>query len=402
MVRKINIALIFLFTVSHLLLAQNSDSVKAKNLELNQLKKEVSALESELRSKSQKEKESVQVLQNISHQNLLLNKLINNLLGEEKLKQKQIDRIESQMDSVESRISILKDKYSRYIVWLYKNMGSPYLKYLVDASSVNQAIVRYKYLQYITGENKRTLTNLKESKKELNGLKNNLSKEIRDKEALIVQKQGEQETLQQKESERKELITKLKKDQDAITDEIAEKRKAEIEIKNIIAKLIERERERKSRLLERKAANPSLTYDYDYDKLANFSGLKGSLLWPIRDGKVVRKFGENKNERLNTVTLNYGIDISVKGSDDVYAVAEGIVSAIDWIPGYGSVLIITHKNEFRTVYGHISNINVSEGDKVEGGTLLGKVNDSLEGNILHFEIWNERNFQNPEVWLVKK
>jgi len=34
--------------------------------------------------------------------------------------------------------------------------------------------------------------------------------------------------------------------------------------------------------------------------------------------------------------------------------------------------------------------------------LIGQVNDTLEGSILHFEIWNERNYQNPQEWLVKK
>ena len=84
------------------------------------------------------------------------------------------------------------------------------------------------------------------------------------------------------------------------------------------------------------------------------------------------------------------------------AVAEGIVSVIDWIPGYGSVIIITHKNEYRTVYSHLSDLYVSEGDKVKMGSVIAKVGESLEGNILHFEIWNSRSNQNPEVWLVKK
>lgn len=402
MVKKTNIILFVFSTVFHSLTAQSNDFVKAKNVELDKLRKEISALESELKSKSQKEKESLNVLEKISHQNLLLNKLINNLIEEEKVKQRQIECIKSQIDSVENQISNLKEKYSRYIVWLYKNMGTQYLKYFFNASSVNQAAVRYKYLQYISEENKKNLNRLKESKNQLSSLKNDLDKEVDNKEILIAQKQKEQSILQQKRIERKELIARLRRDQNAITNEIADKRRAEIEIKNLIAKLVERERQRKSRLLEKKAANPNFAYSYDYDNLANFSSLKGILHWPVKEGKVVRKFGENKNERLNTITLNYGIDVAVKGNDNVYAVAEGIVSAIDWIPGYGSVLILTHKDEFRTVYGHLSNINVSEGDKVGAGTQLGKVSDSLEGNILHFEIWNERNFQNPELWLVNK
>ena len=124
--------------------------------------------------------------------------------------------------------------------------------------------------------------------------------------------------------------------------------------------------------------------------------------WPVRDGKVIRKFGKNKNSRLNTVTMNYGVDIRTNYQSDIFAVAEGVVSAIEWIPGFGSVVIITHKDNYRTVYGHIKDISVSEGDKINGGDVIGKVNESLEGNIIHFEIWNNRDNQNPEYWLAKK
>ncbi|MCL6097520.1 MAG: M23 family metallopeptidase, partial [Bacteroidetes bacterium] len=73
-----------------------------------------------------------------------------------------------------------------------------------------------------------------------------------------------------------------------------------------------------------------------------------------------------------------------------------------WIPGYGSVVIITHRDEYRTVYGHVANISVKEGERIKAGNPIGSVNESLEGNILHFEIWSERNYQNPDVWLARK
>jgi len=130
--------------------------------------------------------------------------------------------------------------------------------------------------------------------------------------------------------------------------------------------------------------------------------LKGKLNWPIQHGKIIRKFGENVNNNLNTITLNYGVDIKATSDLNVKAVAEGVVSAIDWIPGYGSVVIVTHKGDYRTVYSHLSDLYVSEGDKVRMGNVIAKVGESLEGNVLHFEIWNSRNNQNPEVWLVKK
>ncbi|PKL81490.1 MAG: hypothetical protein CVV24_15000, partial [Ignavibacteriae bacterium HGW-Ignavibacteriae-3] len=343
-----------------------------------------------------------------NRQNLLLNKLVNNLLAEEKDKVAAIKKIESEISNVENRTEELKSKYSQYIVWLYKNRGLSMWRFIFDAESFNQAIKRYRYLRYISEQNKKTLVQLNDSKNQLSGLRNSLENERDARERLAKQKMNEQNNLLKKETEKKALLSKLKRDQKIITEEIASKRRAEITIKNMVARLIEIDRERNAKLNEQKITgknNPA--YDkniqkFDYSRFENFGELRGKLGWPIREGKVVRDFGENKNERLNTVTLNYGIDIAVKGDHNVLSVAEGIVSAIDWIPGYGSIVIITHRDEFRTVYGHVSDISVKEGESVKGGTPIGKVNESLEGKILHFEIWNERNYQNPALWLARK
>jgi septal ring factor EnvC (AmiA/AmiB activator) len=395
------------FVFTSFLQGQTSDTIRLKNQELDKVKKEISSLEKELQSKTKKERESLKALENINRQNLLLNKLVNNLLAEEKEKGEAIQQIENEIAKVESHTDELKTKYARYIVWLYKNRGLSIWRFIFDSESFNQAIKRYRYLRYISSQNKIILDQLDSSKVELSQLRNNLEGERREKEILAKQKMNEQENLRNKEADKKELLSVLKKDQKIITEEIASKRMAEITIKNLIAKLIEVERERKARMHEAKATDKkSLAYKknvqmFDYSSFENFAELRGKLGWPIHEGKVVRTFGENKNERLKTVTLNYGIDIAVKGDDKVLSVAEGIVSAIDWLPGYGSILIITHRDDFRTVYGHISNISVKEGEKVKSGMAIGKVNESLEGNILHFEIWNERNYQNPEVWLAR-
>jgi len=387
---------------------QTSDSIHSKKQELDQIKKDITQLENELRVKSNKERESLQSLENINKQNLLLGILINNLHSEEKTKENSIQQIESEIILIENRSAELKAQYSRYVVWIYKNRGISFLRFVLDAKSFNQAVKRYQYLKYISEKNANTLDKLLFSKTQLNDLKINLEQEKNEKEMLAKQKINEQEELQRKEAEKKELLGRLKKDQKLITQEISSKRKAEIVIKNLVAQLIELDRERRAKYHEQKATDKKgMSYkkneqNFDYSGFENFVQLKGKLGWPIRDGRIVRNFGENKNERLNTVTLNYGIDIAVKGQQNVLSVAEGIVSAIDWIPGYGSIVIVTHRGEFRTVYGHVANISVKEGDRISGGSPIGKVNESLEGNILHFEIWNERNYQNPELWLARK
>lgn len=397
---KYKIIFILLF-ISSITFPQVKDSINVKNRELKRIRAEITQLENELKSKSLKEKESLQTLEIINRKNLLISKLINNLIAEENEKEKLIEKVEQNSKFIEENIQNLKDQYSRYVVWLYKHQGINFWKFIFDAESFNQMLVRYQYFKYISNKNKNLLDKLNYNKKQLNNLKDTLEIQRKEKELLANQKLKEKNELEKVEKEKRDLISILKHDKKIIAKEITSKRQAEIVIKNLIANLIERDRKNKIKKFENNQYK-NLSQSFDYKSLQSFVELKGRLGWPIKEGKIIRPFGENKNEKLNTITLNYGIDILSKIKSNVLAVAEGIVSAIDWIPGYGSIVILTHRDDFRTVYGHISNIAVKEGEKLKAGSVLGQVNESLEGNVLHFEIWNERNYQNPEIWLSRR
>lgn len=401
---KITKYIFLIIFCSTILYAQSNQKIEQKNDELSKIKMDILNLENELKDLTQQEKESLTTLDKIEKQKLLLGKVIAGLTKQEKQKRNKISTYNSQIKKIEKEIKDLKKEYSDYIVWVYKNGRAGELKYLLTAGNVNQALIRYKYLSYITKQNEKNVDVLNENINLLEQLNLQLKNEVAELTELENEKEEEQYKLENRKKEKEELLVALRENSSTIEKEIDEKRLAEIQIKNLITRLIEEERERLKKLREEKLKNEKVTTvpDYNYDTFENFAQLKGKLNWPALNGNIIRKFGENKNAQLKTVTLNYGIDLKTPKGGNVFAVAEGIVSAIEWIPGYGSVVIITHKNNYRTVYGHLDNIKVNEGAKVTGGDIIGIVNESLEGSVMHFEIWNERNYQNPEEWLVKK
>jgi murein hydrolase activator len=97
--------------------------------------------------------------------------------------------------------------------------------------------------------------------------------------------------------------------------------------------------------------------------------------------------------------MNTGIDIQVKAGSTVSTVADGEVSTILWYPSYGNLLIINHHNGYRTVYTHLAEISVTEGQRVKEGERIGTSGEAIDGPRLHFELWKEREKQNPEHWL---
>ncbi len=399
MVRGILNIFFALVLLGNLVVAQSGRSVDTENKRLESIKNEIEKLQTQLHSKTKLEKQSVKYLNTIEKKILLLNKYINELKREGQKNEREIRKLNKNISKVEKRQKELKELYSKYVVWYYKYGNRSKLKLFLNSGSLNEAVVRLKYFRIISDRVEGLLSDLTKNEKELKALKQRVASKLKKQKLLIAQKQKEQRNLLVSKKQKQRLLAKLRKDKNSIALQLQIKQKAEKEIESRIAALIKAEQER---LAKRKADNKLPEAKYDYSGFENFNRLKGRLGWPVSYGRISRRFGKIINPKLKTVSLNYGIDIKTKKNASVRAVAGGIVSKIDWLPGYGSVIIITHKNNFRTVYGHVTDITVNEGDRVNAGTVLGKVDDSLEGYVLHFEIWKSRQYQNPTRWLARR
>jgi septal ring factor EnvC (AmiA/AmiB activator) len=131
-----------------------------------------------------------------------------------------------------------------------------------------------------------------------------------------------------------------------------------------------------------------------------FGTLRGRLPWPT-EGRVVSAFGAQVHPRFGTRTFRNGVDIEASEGRDVTAVFAGHVVYTGWFKGYGNLIILDHDNEYYTLYAHVADILVKEGDDVRQGQRIGTVGDtgSLEGPRLYFEVRHQGKPQNPEQWL---
>jgi len=226
-----------------------------------------------------------------------------------------------------------------------------------------------------------------------------LQVQLSEERRLIAGKAAEEDRLVALAADRRQVISGIRKDRKLLQREIDRKMKAAKELENIISELIEADRIRRAREAEeaRKAKLPQPP-----PIAGTFEGKRGKLRWPVTGGVVVAKFGNQKHPTLKTITQNTGIDIAVKNGAPVTAVAEGEVARIWWLPSYGNLLILNHYGGYRTIYTHLSEILVTEGQKVKEGDLIANCGEALEGPRLHFEIWKEREKQNPEYWLARQ
>lgn len=85
-----------------------------------------------------------------------------------------------------------------------------------------------------------------------------------------------------------------------------------------------------------------------------------------------------------------GIDLNSQSGTTIYASGSGRVVSLSrgWGGGYGNHLIIDHHNGFQTLYAHLSQFLVSEGENVSAGQPIGIMGRTgwATGVHLHFEI----------------
>ncbi|MET3978656.1 murein DD-endopeptidase MepM/ murein hydrolase activator NlpD [Mucilaginibacter sp. UYP25] len=96
-----------------------------------------------------------------------------------------------------------------------------------------------------------------------------------------------------------------------------------------------------------------------------------------------------------------GIDFAGHRGDPVKCTASGRVVFAGKAGGYGNCIKIRHANNIETWYGHLSKINVKEGQRVTAGDLIGKVGSTgrSTGPHLHYEIRKDGHPVNPKQYL---
>ncbi len=125
-------------------------------------------------------------------------------------------------------------------------------------------------------------------------------------------------------------------------------------------------------------------------------------MWPTF-GSITSGFGFRVHPLFQQYDFHTGIDIANIQGTKIYATADGTVKVADWQPGYGRMIIIAHKYNYETYYGHLYRILVEAGDKVKRGDLIGLMGSSgtATGTHLHYEVQYQGRPVNPSRYLKK-
>jgi len=370
--------------------------IEYQSEQLEKIRREIRDYKSNLKQPESKEKSILTRLDETERSISLTEKLITQLNREQSQKERDISQTERSIKRLESNLTTLKEDFAKRLVYLYKNGQYSDLELILTAKSINQAFYRYKYLRILNDIDRNATTVIRNNISSINQKRNQLNRELRDKEQIIAEKTTLRKNLEQQKKDHNKQLISARKDKTNIAAQIKEKEKAAAEMSRLIANL-EKERERRHKELERQRALSGVATDNP------FLSSQGKLIWPV-NGEIASHFGIQKHPTLKTITDNSGIDIKVRMGTPVVSVLDGVITTITYIRGFGNTVIIDHGSGFYTVYAHVENIRVSENDYVTANTVIADVGQSgsLSGPLLHFEIWRNKTKLNPEEWLNKR
>ncbi|WP_374411183.1 M23 family metallopeptidase [Novosphingobium colocasiae] len=122
---------------------------------------------------------------------------------------------------------------------------------------------------------------------------------------------------------------------------------------------------------------------------------------PIRGEVLTSGYGMRVHPVLGGMRAHKGVDLAAPVGTPVFAPADGVVSRASWFSSYGLFISLEHGADLQTRYGHLSRVNVAEGQAVHKGDLIGYVGTTgrSTGPHLHYEVRVDGVAVNPAPYM---
>ncbi|CDX26045.1 Peptidase M23 [Mesorhizobium plurifarium] len=123
---------------------------------------------------------------------------------------------------------------------------------------------------------------------------------------------------------------------------------------------------------------------------------------PAPGHTVTSPFGVRTDPILGSAALHTGMDFRAPIGMPAKVTAAGTVTRAGWAGGYGRMVEVDHGNGFATRYGHLSEIDVTVGQKLAAGEIIGKTGSSgrSTGPHLHYEVRHDGEAVDPLRFLT--
>jgi septal ring factor EnvC (AmiA/AmiB activator) len=410
-------------------MAQSGKSSAQLKKDKQKIENEIANTQKLLKKNESNQKAAVQQAALLRQQIQNREKMITNLNSQIIQMEDEQEQNQQEIKQLEKRLAYMKADYAQVVYNAYRNRRlMDKVTFILAADDFSQMFRRLRYYTIFS-------KNVREQSRQIQKTTEELTKK---NEEIVMLKNDKLTTLSSKEQEIKNLESdrrkktqnaeKLKKESQRLSADLKKKQQQRKELDAAIQRAVKEEiakanaeRNKKAKASSGKSSSTStstasstttssskstsaiaLTPE-EKTLNASFINNKGRLPWPVAKGAKVNDFGSYAHPDVPSVQVdNHGIDIMVEAGTPARAVFDGVVTSVMTIMGT-SVVMIRH-GEYLTVYQNLSSIRVKKGDKVTTKQTIGTVASNSMSNTyeLHFEIWKNDHYVNPNEWLARK
>ncbi len=426
--------------------AQNREELQN---ERKQLQKEIDNLNNTLESIRKNKKQSLSQLAIVQRKIAKREQLVRSINKEVRHIDEDIYSKELEENHLKKELDTLKQRYAQSIVFAYKNRSSyEYLNFLFSATDFNDAMKRMTYLKSYRQYRETQAQTIFKTEDLLQQTIGTLNSSRTEKSKALKTESNQLQVLEQDKKEKDQVVKGLKDQEKDVAAQLKKRERKSQELNRAIAAAIRREQEEylrkeKERIAKLNAANKAAeaenknntagkttvtnkprsnepltgvtatgnsnrpysifeTTPEGREMSVNFENSRHRLPWPVSGGYVSHEFGTHEIAGTKLREHNDGITIATATGSSVKCIADGeVISVMD---NEESQAVLVRHGKYFTTYSNLSSVNVSKGQKVSAGTLLGKASSNLEGaGEIGLRVMNDKSvFLNPEDWLKSK
>jgi Membrane-bound metallopeptidase len=360
---------------------------------LDQLEQQIQREQQRLQ-KTEKEAESTQEqLESLQREIALREKLVSTYQARLDELGRERSRLRDTLSTLQTRLETLRDDYREQLVHAYKYGRLHDLALLLASQSINQMLIRARYLRRFATDRRQQRSAIQTAAGEVRSSREQLAEKRAETRDLLAEARTERENLRALERERRRVIDELRARRSELEQQIEQKQQQAQQLEQRIQKLVARAR--------REQADSGMEAEVAANLSASFQANRGALPWPV-EGAVTTDFGNQVDPVHETTTYHPGILIATSPRSPVRAIFDGTVTGIDFVPGYGTYVVIQH-GEYLSVYSNFSTLSIAEGNQIEAGQVIGQSGTESEprGASLFFGLVNRSSseFVDPSGWL---
>lgn len=386
--------------------AQDAERAAAEQ-RLRELKSQIEEYERQLSRTRAEETDAAAALNELDREIAIREELIasyrerRNALGREAVALRQ------SMAKLESDLAELRAEYAERARNAYMRGRVGDLALILSAGSINQMLVRARYLQRFSQQRRQKLAEIGSTQEALADRQAALDSSAAEVEVLLAESRTEQQALARRKAERATLVRTLRQKRTGIQAELQQRQQDMSRLESRIQEMIaaaEAARRREveaARRANNVAAAEAATSEF-VELTGSFRQNKGKLPWPT-SGVVTGTFGTRTHPVYGTKTRSIGIEISTAPTAPVRAVFDGRVERIFVMPGYGTCVMISH-GDYATIYANLSSVDVQQNQRVRAGEGIARAgtNDDPLGAGMFFGLFAESEAVDPAGWLQRR